>query len=323
MEMSDRDVVIAGGGVAALTAALFAARNGRRTTVLTGGVGAGGSLLSIGRIEDFPGFPEGIAGYELCPMIQEQAISAGAEFESANLEALEPSDGAWRVTSDAAVLTTSAVIVATGSTLRRLEVPGEQRLTGKGISQCASCDGPLFRGRHAVVIGGGDSAMLEALELAEHVAEVTILQRGEALKGQQSYVERIAQHPKIHVRCGVVVEEILGDDAVTGVRVRTAPGAAEEITCDAAFVYVGVEPNTAFLADLLVLTAAGQIPTDILLRTVAPGVLAAGSVRAAFVGQAAAAAGDGATAALAAHAYLDDRTWPVADGPCTASSAAP
>lgn len=231
----------------------------------------------------------------------------------AEIESLQPAGEDWLVSTSDGDFRARAVIVATGSRLRRLGVPGEERLWGKGVSQCASCDGPLFRNRVAGVVGGGDSALQEALELAGHVGQVIVFHRGEELSAQQTYRRRVLEHPKIGVRFGTVVEEILGEDSVAGVRTREpATGAAAEVELAALFVFVGTEPNTGFLRELLRLDGDGRVPTDTWLRTELPGVLAAGDVRRDSAGQAIAAAGDGATAAVAAHRYLAGGSWPPA-----------
>ncbi len=176
------EVMIAGGGIAGMTAAVTAARLGRKTLVLTGDV-PGGQLISIEKIEGYPGFPDGVPGYDLCPMLQEQAAAAGAEFMMTGLERLDPQDGQWRVTTGEGDLLARAVIVATGSSLKKLDVPGEERLTGNGVSHCASCDAPLFRDRIVAAVGGGNSAMQEALTLAAFASKVFILQRGDVIDG--------------------------------------------------------------------------------------------------------------------------------------------
>lgn len=308
MALDKTEILVAGGGVAALTAALFAARQGRQTVVLTGGLGAGGSLLSIGRIEDFPGFPEGVPGYDLCPMVQEQASSAGAEFHMAAIDGLRADNGGWFASTSDGDVATCAVILATGSRLRRLGVPGEQKLAGKGVSQCATCDGPLARGTTVAVVGGGDSALLETLELIDYVDRILLFHRGATLDGQQTYRDRVLAHPAVEVHCQAVVEEILGEERVSGIRVHLAGGLTEHEVA-AVFVYIGTEPNTAFLAPTLDLGPDGRIPTDTSMRTARVGVFAAGDIRADSARQAVAAAGDGATAAIAAHRYLADNTW--------------
>ncbi len=303
------DVVIAGGGIAGLTAGVVSARLGRKTLVLTGDV-LGGLLLSIEKIEGFPGFPDGIPGYELCPMTQEQAVAAGAEFAAAELERLETQGGKWRVTTGKGEFVARAVILATGSTLKELGIPGEARLRGKGVSHCASCDAPLMRNRIVAVVGGGDSAMQEALTLAEFVSRVIILHRGEALSGQATYRERVTRHPKIDIRLHTVAEEILGAATVTGVRTRdTASGATADLEVAGVFVYIGLQPSTEFLQGWMNLDSSGRIATDGWMRTEAAGICAAGTVRSGSPGRAVASAGDGATAAIAIDRYLTNGSW--------------
>jgi thioredoxin reductase (NADPH) len=303
------DVVVAGGGVAGLTAGLFAARLGRRTLVLAGGA-PGGLLLSIERIEGLPGFPDGVSGYDLCPLAQEQAAAAGAEFSMAELQGIEPEGDDYRLVTSDGDRPARAVILATGSRLREVGVPGEERLFGRGVSHCASCDAPLLREAVVGVVGGGDSACQEALTLAEAASQVIVFHRRDALSSQDSYQRRIREHPKIEIRYGTVVDEILGDDKVSGVRTRVpATDAAEDVELAAVFVYVGLQPNTELLDGRLGLDGNGRVPTDPSLRTELPGVFAAGIIRRDSLGQAAGSIGDGATAALAADRYLADGSW--------------
>lgn len=293
------DIAIAGSGIAGLSAALTAARMGRRTLVI-GGELLGGELLSIAQIDGFPGFPEGVAGYDLCPMVQEQAASAGAEFLGTALEALERREGAWQMRTGEGEFTARAVVLATGASLKELDVPGAERLRGKGVSQCASCDGPFVRGKPVAVVGGGDSAAQEALALVEFAERIVILHRGAALDAQEAYRSRIAAEPKIEVRLGATVEEIAGEPMVSNLRFRDANGGASEIEVAGVFIYIGLAPNTAFLNGLLELDPAGRIPVDASLQTAREGLFAAGAVRSGWGGRAAISAGDGTAAALAA-----------------------
>jgi thioredoxin reductase (NADPH) len=303
------DVAIAGGGIAGLTAAVTATRLGRKTLVLTGDV-PGGQLISIEKVEGYPGFPEGVPGYDLCPMLQEQAAAAGTEFMMQGLERLDPQDGKWRVTTGEGDILARAVIVATGSSLRKLDVPGEQRLTGNGVSHCASCDAPLFRDRIVAVVGGGDSAMQEALTLAAFASKVIILHRGEVLTGQAFYRDRITAHQKIDVRSNTAVTEILGEAKVTGLRThKSSEGANADLEVAAVFAYIGLQPNTVVLQSRLNLDSAGRIPIDGWMRTELAGVCAAGTVRCQSSYRAVSAAGDGASAAVTIDRYLKDGLW--------------
>jgi thioredoxin reductase (NADPH) len=297
------DVVVIGGGVAGLTAGLFSARLGRSTLVLEM-LMPGGHLGSITRIDDYPGFPEGVAGYDLGPMIQEQAAAAGAEFQMAEMQSIKAADGGWRIITAEGEWQARAVIVATGSTNRLLGVPGEERLTGKGVSHCASCDGPMLKNKKVVVIGAGDSGIQEALTLTEYVAEVLVLHRSAAPTAQKAYLDRAGEQPKIKIQGNAVIEEILGDNGVTGVRVG-GNGSAKEIAAEAVFVYIGLQANTGFLQGIADLDDKGRVRTDIHMHSSAKGLFAAGDVRADSASQAITSAGDGATAAIAAHRYLD------------------
>jgi thioredoxin reductase (NADPH) len=304
---NDFDIIVAGGGIAGLTAGLTAARLGRKTLILTGDQ-LGGNLLSIEKIEGFPGFPEGIAGFELCPSTQMQAAEAGCDFETTEIQSLAGGPFAWQIKTAEGDYTARAVILATGASLKALGVPGEDDFKGRGVSHCASCDAPLLRGAPAIVVGGGDSALQEALTLAAAGVPVTILQRGPELTAQATYRDRVAADDKIAVRMNTIVEEILGTNGVEGVRVKdTQSGAAETIAAGGVFTYIGFAPNTAYLDGQLTLDDTGAIVTDMALATSVDGIFAAGAVRAAWPGRAVASAGDGALAALSADGYLPSR----------------
>jgi len=305
--VGDHDIAVVGGGPAGLTAALFAARHGRRT-VLLDPLGMGGAIMNTERVEDFPGFPEGIAGFELGPRMQEQVTGAGGVVEMAEATRIEKRDGDWAITSDSGEIVASAVIVATGSTPRRLGVEREDDFEGKGLSRCASCDGPLYGGKLVAMVGAGDSALLETLELTGHDVRVVLIHPDEDLRGQETYRRRILESAAVEVRRATALEAILGDGQVSGVRVRElASGESSTVPVDGLFVHVGRLPNTAWLGGVVALDTGGHVPTDIWMRTEIPGLFAAGDVRASSAGQAASAAGDGATAAVAAHRYLAER----------------
>jgi thioredoxin reductase (NADPH) len=229
------------------------------------------------------------------------------------LERLEHVEDAWSAVTRTGAIKASAVILATGSSPRELGIPGESELVGRGVSHCASCDGPLHRERTVGVIGGGDSALQEALELAEHVGEVIIFHRGSSFTGQEAYQRRVLASPQIQLRFGTVIDEISGATAVEAVAARDVEtGATERVELSAVFPCIGSVPRTSFLADTLRLDDEGRIPTDGSMRTSAPGLFAAGDVRSGSAAQAVAVAGDGATAAVAAHRYLLGLPWPSA-----------
>jgi thioredoxin reductase (NADPH) len=304
--MSDYDIVIIGSGLAGLTAALFSARHGLSTLVLESNI-AGGHLISIEKIEDFPGFPDGIAGYDLCPTVQRQAADQGAEFRRAEVSGLQAQDRLWSVITNEEQYRAQAVIVATGSRIKSLGVPGEEKLMGRGVSHCASCDGPLFNGRIVGVVGGGDSALQEALALTNYAEQVLLFHDGEQFSAQQTYQKRVLGSTKITPRYRTTVEEILGDNALVGVRTRNlASGESSHIDLAGLFIYTGLQPNTALLKDLVDLSNTGRVRTDPWMKTSRDGLYAAGDIRQDSAAQAISSAGDGATAAIAAYRYIKE-----------------
>jgi thioredoxin reductase (NADPH) len=303
--MREIDLVVVGAGVAGLTAAMFAARYGLAVVVVDQ-IGVGGQIINAERIENFPGFPNALGGHELGPLLHEQAEAAGAEFMLDTVEGIEPGEAHHIVRGAGENLRARAVIIAAGSVPRPLGIAGEEKLVGRGVSHCAACDGAFFKGHEVCVVGGGDSALDEALLLTEHASRVTILHRGERLDAQKKLRDEASAHGKVEIALNTTVEEIVGEDAVTGVRVRDAKtGSTRLQPVKGVFVYVGLEPNTAFLRGVLALDATGHIETDINMRTSVAGIFAAGDIRKHSVAQLAAAAGDGATAAISAFRYLD------------------
>jgi thioredoxin reductase (NADPH) len=305
--MRQYDLVIVGGGLAGLTAAMYAGRYGLSTAVVDQ-MGAGGQIVNVEKIENFPGFPEGVAGFDLGPIVQEQAEAAGAEFVMDSVEALEVGGETHTLRCAEEKLKARAVIIAAGSSLRSLGIPGEERLLGKGVSHCASCDAPFFAGQDACVIGGGDSALDEAAVLAEQAARVLVIHRGPEFDAQRTILDKVTAMDNIEPVFNSQVEEILGEEQVTAVRLKdVTSGASREETLSGVFVFVGLEPNTAFLRGVLELDDAGHIRTDILMRASVPGIYAAGDIRQNAVGQLVSAAGDGATAAIAAYRHLSNQ----------------
>ncbi|HEV2123652.1 MAG TPA: FAD-dependent oxidoreductase [Chloroflexota bacterium] len=308
-DATEYDIAVIGGGIAGLTAGLFGARYGRSTLVLESVV-PGGHLNNIEKIEDFPGFPEGLAGYDLCPTVHEQAERAGAQFALAEVERVKSAAGdhpIWHVVTSQGTYTCRAVIVASGTRPAPLGVPGEIDLYGRGISHCASCDGPLYAGKVVGVVGGHDDAIQEALTLAAFAERVIVFNPSGVLPGQETYRRRAHAQPKIEVRHNMAVVEILGEASkVAAVRVRDLTSGVEaQVDLAGVFIYAGYQPNTAFMRDHLPLKADGRIPTDTWMRTAQPGLFAAGDVRHDSPRHAITSAGEGATAAVAAHRYIE------------------
>jgi thioredoxin reductase (NADPH) len=302
--MRDYDLIVVGAGVAGLTAAMVAGHHGLNVLVIAP-AGAGGQIINAERVENFPGFPQGIAGHELGTLLFEQAEAAGAQFELDQVESITADGGDRVVRTLTGEMRAGAVIVAAGSSHRPLGIPGEERFLGKGVSYCATCDGPLFKGRDVAVVGGGDTAFDEALVLANYAAHVTIFHRGESPRAQHRLLELAAEASNVAIEGAAAVEEITGDEAVTGLRVRQeASQSTRDQKLDGVFVAAGLDPATAFLGDLVALDPSGHIETDPMMCTSMPGVFAAGDIRKGSVALLASVAGDGATAAVAALEYL-------------------
>ncbi|MBM3924931.1 MAG: FAD-binding protein [SAR202 cluster bacterium] len=298
------DLLIVGAGVAGLTAGLYAARYGLRTAVLERMM-PGAQIINVERIENFPGFPQGISGAELAPLIQEQAMNAGAEILTDEVVDLRLEGEDRVLATEEGEYRAAAVIVAAGSSLRRLGLAREEEMQGRGLSHCATCDGPLFQDQVVGVVGGGDSAADEALTLANYASKVVLFHRRGEMRTQRVLQERVAGSPKIEVRWNTVVEELLGDEMLSGVRVKDGQtGEAGQVELSGLFVYVGLEPNTRFVSKALKLDKAGHIGVGLDMGTEMPGVFAAGDIRQRSSGQLASAAGDGATAAISAYRYL-------------------
>ena len=298
------DVIIVGAGPAGLAAALYAGRARRRTLVLEKKI-AGGQILLTDWVENYPGFPDGVAPFELTERFRRQAEKYEAEFASEEVKRLSRAGRTWRLEGLRQAYEARAVIIATGSEYRRLGIPGETRLTGRGVSYCAVCDGAFFGGRDIAVVGGGDNALKEALLLAKHARRVTLIHRREAFRGEKIYQERVLTEEKIQVLWETVVEEVLGTERVEAVRLRHLPdGAVSTLETAALFVSIGTEPQTGFVAGLLELNEWGQVKVGPDMRTSQPGIYAAGDVSDACPKQLATAVGTGVHAALAVEAYL-------------------
>ena len=306
------DLAIVGGGAAGLTAGLYASRAGLKT-VLFESLMTGGQVINAETIENFPGFPDGLPGAEFGPLLQDQAMRYGLEIRLGEVTALRPEPPLWAIELYGGLEHARAVIYAAGSTLRKLGVPGELELEGAGVSYCATCDGPFFQGETVGVVGGGDSALDEALVLAEFASNVIVFHRGGEMSAQQVLLDRAAANPKIEFRYNTTVDEILGTSEVEAVNITDLEsGETTRVDLSGLFIYVGLDPNSGCLDGLLELDGGGHAPTDVWMRTPLPGLLAAGDVRQSSAAQLVTSAGDGATAAIAAQRYLKGGAWPEA-----------
>src|SRR5215208_73798 len=303
------DLIVVGSGPAGLTAALYAAREGIETLVIERG-GVGGQAGVTERLDNFPGFPEGVSGSDFADRLRRQAERFGVEILSAQEVTGIGEDGAYRIvrTADGAEYRAYAVLLALGSTYRMLEVPGEMDFIGAGVHFCATCDGPFYRGRPVLVVGGGNSAGEEGLFLTKFASHVTIATRGE-LSASRVIVEKIEGHPSMTVLTNVSPAEFKGNGKLSTVVLRdTRSGETREVEVPGVFVFIGLKPNTEIVQGLVALDERGFVVTDAALQTSVAGVFAAGDCRAGSTKQAASAAGEGAAVALAIRRYVEPLT---------------
>ena len=298
------DLVIVGAGAAGLTAGMYAARYGLRTAIIERTMG-GSQIINAEKIENFPGLPHGVSGAELGSFLQEQATDAGAQIVMAEASGLKLDDPNRIVSTDSGEFRAKAVIIAAGSSLRSLGILGEEEYTGKGVSHCATCDGPLFNNEVVGVVGGGDTAADEALSLTSYVDRVMLFHRRDRFRAQQTLQDRLIHHSKIEIVWNTVVHRILGSNTVTGVQTRNVITNLENrIRLSGVFIYVGLEPNSSLVRDILKVDNGGHIPVNLWMETAVPGIFAAGDIRQHSAAQLASAAGDGATAAISSQRYI-------------------
>lgn len=316
-----RDVVIIGSGPAGLTAAIYAARADLKPLVIEGPQ-PGGQLMITTDVENYPGFSRGIQGPELMEEFRAQAERFGAEFLSAWIERVDLGRRPFAIYTTEGVVTARALIIASGASAKWLGVPGEapapEGFGGRGVSACATCDGFFYKGKHVVVIGGGDTAMEEAIFLTRYASRVTVIHRRASLRASKIMQDKAFKNPKIDFLWETVVTEIVGNDdqGVTGVRIRHTKTNEERIfTCDGVFVAIGHKPNTELFRGQLEMDEMGYIITNgRSMATSVPGVFACGDVQDPFYRQAITAAGTGCMAAIDAERYLDDLPVELPDG---------
>jgi thioredoxin reductase (NADPH) len=305
-EMPVHDLIVIGGGPAGLTAALYACRAGICPLVFAGPT-IGGQIINTERVENFPGFPEGLSGMELGQRLKEQAEKFGADLRQEGVKEVNFSAYPLEVHTASESNRARAVIIATGAYPRRLGVPGEAEFFGRGVSTCATCDAFFYTDRRVVVVGGGDSAMQEGLFLTKFAREVIVVHRRDQLRAERVFQEQAAANPKMRFLWDSVVEEILGNQTVEGVRIRNVKtNAPSVVETDGVFVYIGLIPATKVFAGQVELDANGYVVTDRRQRTSVRGVFAAGDVQNVAFRQAVIAAGSGAMAAMAAEQFLTE-----------------
>ena len=302
-----RDVIVMGSGPAGFTAGLYAARADLAPLVLKG-LEAGGQLMLTTDVENYPGFADGLLGPELMDQMEKQAARFGAEILPVHVTSVDLSERPFTVDAGDQRWRSRTLIVATGATARWLGVPGEEKLRGRGVSACATCDGFFFRDRELVVVGGGDTAMEEATFLTKFASRVTIVHRRGEFRASKVMAARALGNPKVDVAWNTTVDEVHGDDAVTGVTLRdVTSGETRSLATDGVFVAIGHDPNTSLFRDSLELDDGGYIRVgEPRTATSVPGVFAAGDVTDRIYRQAVTAAGQGCKAAIDAERFLED-----------------
>ncbi|NIQ40232.1 MAG: thioredoxin-disulfide reductase [Proteobacteria bacterium] len=301
------DLIIVGGGPAGLTAGLYGGRARLRTVLLEGAL-VGGQMTTTDEIDNYPGFPEGVTGSELTRLMAEQARSFDCEIISEMAIEVEAEGETKTVRTGQSRYQGRALILCPGTEYRKMGIPGEKEFTGRGVSYCATCDAAFFKDRKIVVVGGGDSALTEALFLRKFAGEITIIHRRDTLRAERIYQEKAFAEPRINFLWDTVVEEICGNQTVERVKVRNVKtNETRDIQTEGVFMFIGVIPKTGFLNGVVELDEWGYIVTNDSCRTSVEGVFAAGDARKSFLKQIATAVGDGATAAFAAEKYLEEK----------------
>lgn len=297
------DMVILGGGPGGYTAALYAARAGL-DALLVERLSVGGQMTLTGDIDNYPGFPEGVDGFELGMRMQQQAERFGARTEYAQVTGLDLKAEPKVVTTDSGTLYARTVVVALGAGPRKLELPNEERLTGRGVHFCAHCDGAFYRDKVVALVGGGDSAAAEALHLARLAKKVILIHRRDTLRATKLYHQQLLNLPNLEIRWNSAVTALSGEERLSGIQVRNLlSGSQEELQVDALFVSIGRKPASYLLEGQLTLDR-GYIPADESTETEIPGVYAVGDIRTKHLRQVITAAADGANAVHAAAEYL-------------------
>lgn len=300
------DLIIIGGGPAGLTAGLYAAR-ARLDTVLLEKLAPGGQILTTDWVENYPGFPDGISGFELIDRMKNQAEKFGLDIQSREVTRLDLAGETKIVHTDKGELKTLAIVLATGAFPQKLGVEGESLLTGKGVSYCATCDGPFYRDQEVAVIGGGDTAVEEALFLTRFASRVHLIHRRDRLRATQLLQDRAMASEKIHILWDTICNRITGETGVDGLDLRNVKsGETSHLTVQGAFIFVGYSPNNQLLDGLLKTDDYGFVVTDQNMQTSVSGVFAGGDIRSKQLRQVATAVGEGAAATFAAEKYVED-----------------
>lgn len=302
--MKTENLIIIGSGPAGYTAALYASRENFEPLMISG-FNKGGQLMLTGVVDNYPGFPEGIDGQKLMDLIEKQAARFGTRFVHDDVTDIDFSKKPFVVNVGDQKYYAKSIIISTGASAKWLNIESEKRLIGRGVSSCGTCDGPLFKGKDVVVVGGGDTAMEDSLFISKFAKSVTIVHRKDKFRASKIMQDKVLSSPKIKVIWSSEIDEILGSERVTGVRIKNVQSKkSQEMKIDGVFVAIGHSPNTAFLKGKLPLDEHGYIITRDEVKTDIEGLFAAGDVVDHVYRQAVTAAGSGAKAALEVRAYL-------------------
>ena len=301
------EIAIIGGGPAGLTAGLYAARATRRTVCFEQKV-TGGQIALTSRVENYPGFVDGVNGYDLAQQMEAQAERYGLEMRYEPVTALRRDGERYQLSTDDGEVAANAVILTAGADYTRLGIPGEERLTGRGVSYCATCDAAFFKDQVVAVVGGGDAALDEGFFVSRYASKVHLIHRRDSLRAGRILQERAFANPRFEFVWDTVLTSIEGETEVSGVRTHNLrTGEAALLDVAAVFIFIGQHPNSQLLNGLAPLDAGGHVVVDLWMQTSAPGLFAAGDIRAESSRQVVSSAGDGATAAIAADRYLQER----------------
>jgi thioredoxin reductase (NADPH) len=312
------DLIIIGAGPAGLTAGIYAARAALKALLIEG-TSTLSQISNADHVENYPGFPEGISGFELTDRLKKQAVQFGLEIVSGDVSDIlittlekpsgrrvEELDG-WEIKTDGASYKALSCIIATGASWKKMGIPGENELVGKGVSYCATCDAPFYRDKDIVVVGGGDTAVGEAVYLTRFARKITIVHRRDRLRACSLLQKRAFENKKIEVIWDVVPERILGEDRVVGIQLRsTKTSAPREIAAEGVFILIGLNPNTGFAREVVTMDEGGYILVDADMKASAPGIFACGDCIHKNLRQVVTACGDGAVAAFSAQTYLEE-----------------
>jgi len=305
--MKEYEVVIIGGGPAGLTAGLYAARYGLKTVLLERGL-FGGQIVNAREVHNYPGFPNGVSGMDLGQLMYDQAVKFGLQAETAEFTGIKSSGNGFEITYDEETISTKTAIIATGSNYRKMGVDGEARLNGRGVSYCATCDGFLFKGKEVAVVGGGDTAVTDALELSQNCKTVYVIHRRDQLRASEVVQRAAFSVDRIKFIWNSVVDSLQGQEKLENIIIKDVKtGNVSNLGVEGVFVAIGLIPTSDLFKGFLELDEAGNIVSGEMMKTSVPGIFTAGDIRRNSARQVATAVGDGATAAKSVFSYLKER----------------